>query len=207
MQVEMEQVEGRRFRIRARGVEVIVDDTVEAGGPGDGFRPTELLMGALAACMAGTMVTFADRQGIEIRVTVDRRRGRSREEPKSDRASQHRHARGRRGGRSPGGRARAGCLGVQDPQHVDEVVRNGARVLGAYVTALVSPEWLAGRLDDPSLTILEVSFYRPDRAAWFHGHIPGSHYVYWKDFCWDDTERRFPDSEVMSARLGPVGCR
>ena len=67
MRVEMEQVEGRRFRIRARGVEVIVDDTVEAGGPGDGFRPTELLMGALAACMAGTMVTFADRQGIEIR--------------------------------------------------------------------------------------------------------------------------------------------
>lgn len=68
MRVEMEQVEGRRFRVRARGVELIVDDTLEAGGPGDGFRPSELLMGALATCMAGTMLNFARNQDI----TVDR---------------------------------------------------------------------------------------------------------------------------------------
>ena len=48
MHIEMEQIEGRRFRIKARGLELIVDDTIEAGGPGDGFRPSELLMGALA---------------------------------------------------------------------------------------------------------------------------------------------------------------
>lgn len=66
MHVELEQVEGRRFRIRARGVELIVDDTIEAGGPGDGFRPSELLMGALSACMAGTMLNFANNQGIEV---------------------------------------------------------------------------------------------------------------------------------------------
>lgn len=66
MRIEMEQVEGRRFKITARGVEVIVDDTIEAGGPGDGFRPSELLLGALATCMAGTMLTFARNQEIPV---------------------------------------------------------------------------------------------------------------------------------------------
>ena len=45
---------------------MIVDDTIEAGGPGDGFRPTEPLLGALTACMAGTMINFADNQSIAI---------------------------------------------------------------------------------------------------------------------------------------------
>jgi len=67
MRVELTQLEGRRFKISARGLEVIVDDTVEAGGPGDGFRPTELLLGALAACMSGTMLNFAVDQDIAIR--------------------------------------------------------------------------------------------------------------------------------------------
>jgi uncharacterized OsmC-like protein len=72
MRIEMEQVEGRRFAIRARGNEVIVDDTIEAGGPGDGFRPSELLMGALAACMAGTMLTFARNQEIPVHgISID----------------------------------------------------------------------------------------------------------------------------------------
>ncbi len=62
----MEQVNGRRFKIKARDVELIVDDTLEAGGPGDGFRPSELLMGALAACMAGTMLNFARGQDIAV---------------------------------------------------------------------------------------------------------------------------------------------
>jgi uncharacterized OsmC-like protein len=66
MEVELHQIQGRRFAVRARGNEVIVDDTVEAGGPGDGFRPSELLLGALAACMAGTMTNFATDQDIAI---------------------------------------------------------------------------------------------------------------------------------------------
>ncbi len=66
MEIELHQVEGRRFAIRARGNEVIIDDTVEAGGPGDGFRPTELLLGALAACMTGTMINFAVDQSIGV---------------------------------------------------------------------------------------------------------------------------------------------
>jgi uncharacterized OsmC-like protein len=66
MRVEIEQIDGRRFKIRARGMEAIVDDTAEAGGPDDGFRPTELLMGALGSCMAGTMLNFARNQGISV---------------------------------------------------------------------------------------------------------------------------------------------
>lgn len=67
MQVEVEQLEWRRMAIRARGLELVVDDTVEAGGPGDGWRPSELLLGALGTCMIGTMLTFARNQGIEVR--------------------------------------------------------------------------------------------------------------------------------------------
>ena len=47
------------MEIDARGVTTVVDDLVEDGGPGDGFRPTELLVGALGACTMGTVLTFA----------------------------------------------------------------------------------------------------------------------------------------------------
>lgn len=67
MHVEVDQIAGRRFAIRARGLEIVVDDTAERGGPGDGFRPTELLLGGLGACMMGTMITFARNQDIPIR--------------------------------------------------------------------------------------------------------------------------------------------
>jgi putative redox protein len=66
VQVQVEQIDGRRLVIKARGNEIIVDDTLEAGGPGDGFRPTELLMGALGACMIGTMINFARSQDITV---------------------------------------------------------------------------------------------------------------------------------------------
>ncbi len=66
MNVEIEQIDGRRMRIKARGNEIIVDDTIEAGGPGDGFRPSELLLGALGTCMIGTMITFARNQEITV---------------------------------------------------------------------------------------------------------------------------------------------
>ncbi len=73
------------------------------------------------------------------------------------------------------------------------------------MAGLVSPEWLEEHLDDPDVVIAEVSFYLPDKAAWFDGHIPGSHYVWWKDFCWADDVRQFPSPEVMADRLGRLG--
>lgn len=73
------------------------------------------------------------------------------------------------------------------------------------MAGLVSPEWLEAHLDDPSVVVVDVSFYLPDRAAWFDGHIPGSHYVWWKDFCWQDEMRQFPSPEIMGSRLGELG--
>jgi thiosulfate/3-mercaptopyruvate sulfurtransferase len=73
------------------------------------------------------------------------------------------------------------------------------------VSGLVSPSWLERRLGDPGFVLLEVSFYPPDKAAWFRGHIPGSRYVYWKDLCWHDTDRQFPEPAVMAQRLGRLG--
>ena len=72
MHVTVDRLEGRRFSVKARGLELIIDDTVENGGPGDGFRPTELLLGGLGACMMGTMINFARNQDIPITdVTMD----------------------------------------------------------------------------------------------------------------------------------------
>ncbi len=71
---------------------------------------------------------------------------------------------------------------------------------------LVSPDWLESRLGDPSLVLLDISFYTPDKAAWFEGHIPGSHYVHWKSFCWEVPARRFASPQTMAQRLGGYGA-
>ena len=66
MRVEVRQIDGRRMEIDARGVTAVIDDLVEDGGPGDGFRPTELLVGALGACTMGTVLTFAKNTGLDV---------------------------------------------------------------------------------------------------------------------------------------------
>jgi len=73
------------------------------------------------------------------------------------------------------------------------------------MAGLVSPDWLGAHLDDPDVVIVEVSFYHPDTAAWFNGHISGSQYVWWKDLCWEDDVRQFPAADVMADRLGRLG--
>ncbi len=71
--------------------------------------------------------------------------------------------------------------------------------------SLLSPDDLLERANDESLTLLEVSFYRPDRAAYVAGHIPGACYAYWKDLLWDDLRREFAPPSVLAARLGELG--
>ena len=70
---------------------------------------------------------------------------------------------------------------------------------------LVSTRWLADHLDDAAVVILEVSIDPPDKAAYRAGHIPGSHFVYWKDLLWHDTDREFPSPEVLAERLRAFG--
>lgn len=71
--------------------------------------------------------------------------------------------------------------------------------------ALVSTQWLADHLDDPSVVILEVSIDPPSKAAYASGHIPGARYVYWKDLLWHDSDREFPSPEVLATRLQALG--
>jgi thiosulfate/3-mercaptopyruvate sulfurtransferase len=70
---------------------------------------------------------------------------------------------------------------------------------------LVPTQWLADHLDDPTVVILEVSIDPPNKADYRIGHIPGAHFVYWKDLLWHDTDREFPSPEVLAERLRELG--
>jgi thiosulfate/3-mercaptopyruvate sulfurtransferase len=74
------------------------------------------------------------------------------------------------------------------------------------LSLLVSTDWLAQRLDDTSVVIVEVVFDQPAKAAYYSsGHIPGAVYAWWKDLCWHDTDRQFPEPGVMAGRLEALG--
>ncbi|MFP3914838.1 MAG: sulfurtransferase [Actinomycetota bacterium] len=73
------------------------------------------------------------------------------------------------------------------------------------VPHLISPEWLAEHLEDPDVVILEVAFHPPGSPASEPGRIPRSMAIWWKDLCWDETDRQFPDPATMAARLEELG--
>lgn len=58
--VVVERVRGRRLEIRAGTALAIVDRD------GDGFRSTELLLGALGSCTLGTLLSAAEAAGIAV---------------------------------------------------------------------------------------------------------------------------------------------
>ncbi len=71
-------------------------------------------------------------------------------------------------------------------------------------TRLVTPEWLAAHLDDPTVKVAEISFAAQD-TAYERGHIPGARWWYWKALCWDDDIRELVTPAQMAARLGAAG--
>ena len=72
-------------------------------------------------------------------------------------------------------------------------------------SSLVSTQWLADHLDDPTVVILEVSIDPLAEADYRIGHIPGAHFVYWKDLLWHDSDREFASPEVLAERLRALG--
>lgn len=70
---------------------------------------------------------------------------------------------------------------------------------------LVTGEWLEERIDDPSVVRIHVSFHPMPKSEWPGGHIPGAHFVWWKELCWHETDRRFPGPEEMARRLAAYG--
>ncbi len=61
-----------RQEIVARGKTVVADEPTDLGGTDEGPTPYELLLGALGACTAMTIVLYAKRKGWQVeRVTVE----------------------------------------------------------------------------------------------------------------------------------------
>ena len=69
---------------------------------------------------------------------------------------------------------------------------------------LVSTDWLADHLDDPSVRIVEISFAE-DSATYDAGHIPGAVWWYWKAALWDEADREFATTEQIAERLASIG--
>jgi thiosulfate/3-mercaptopyruvate sulfurtransferase len=75
----------------------------------------------------------------------------------------------------------------------------------SITSPLVSTQWLADHLEEPSVVVLEVSIDPLAKADYEGGHIPGALFVYWKDLLWHDSDREFPSPEVLAGRLGALG--
>lgn len=73
-----------------------------------------------------------------------------------------------------------------------------------HTPVLVSTDWLAARLDDPSVRIAEVKL-EPDDADYARGHVPGAMAWYWKDVFWDDTSREFVAPRQVAERMSEYG--
>ena len=69
---------------------------------------------------------------------------------------------------------------------------------------LVTTAWLEDHLGDPNVRILEVSAQLDD-ATYRKGHVPGAMRWFWKDLCWNDSDRQFVTPEELSQRLGSIG--
>ena len=69
-------------------------------------------------------------------------------------------------------------------------------------TPLVSTEWLAGRLSDPTIAIVEVD---EDTEAYVVGHIPGAVSLHWQHELQSSPRRDFIDGDELAALLGSKG--
>jgi uncharacterized OsmC-like protein len=77
MSVVVESGDGLRQEILVRGKRVVADEPVEVGGTDQGPDPYELLLGALGACTAMTILMYARRkkwQVDHVRVELDHSR-------------------------------------------------------------------------------------------------------------------------------------
>jgi thiosulfate/3-mercaptopyruvate sulfurtransferase len=73
----------------------------------------------------------------------------------------------------------------------------------AIPASLVDAAWVAARMGDPKVRLIEVDM--EGTKAYEAGHIPGAFGWHWKTVLWDPLRREFPDPETMAARLGAAG--
>lgn len=72
----------------------------------------------------------------------------------------------------------------------------------AYPDALIETSWLADRLGDPSICIVEAGF---DHGSYGEGHIPGAVAWSWKDDFQHPVRNDLPDRAGIEALLGRSG--
>jgi thiosulfate/3-mercaptopyruvate sulfurtransferase len=70
---------------------------------------------------------------------------------------------------------------------------------------IVSVEWLKSNLLDPTIKVIEISAKKGLEANYIKKHIPGSFNFWWKDLCWDNTDRQFVTPNQLAKRLGDIG--
>jgi len=73
------------------------------------------------------------------------------------------------------------------------------------MSSLVETEWLADRISDPNVRVVEINW--DGREDYLQGHLPGAVGWNWKAALWDPFERQFPTDEEFAARLGAVGIK
>lgn len=66
MKVQVTQVSGQRFTVRGGAAMLTVDVPPQQGGQPGSFSSGELLLGALGACMLGTLVEAESLQGTRV---------------------------------------------------------------------------------------------------------------------------------------------
>ncbi|WP_055477069.1 sulfurtransferase [Gordonia sp. HS-NH1] len=71
-------------------------------------------------------------------------------------------------------------------------------------SAFVGVDWLARRLPDPDVVVIEVTD-DPDHVDG-PGVIPGARSVFWKRLLWHETSRRFADPADLAERLRVLGA-
>ncbi|MBM3511369.1 MAG: sulfurtransferase [Alphaproteobacteria bacterium] len=73
----------------------------------------------------------------------------------------------------------------------------------AQTTALVDPAWLAARLDDPKVKVIEIAVEKLD--SYNVGHVPGAQAWIWKDKLWDARMREFPSAKDFATLCRTAG--
>lgn len=66
MKLVVERMNGHRLEARSDTATVVVDKVAAQDGGAGAFRSVELLLAGLGTCMIGTMLTFAEKQGIPV---------------------------------------------------------------------------------------------------------------------------------------------
>lgn len=77
MELSIAYLDGVRFEVRARGHEIVCDQTTEDGGQNAGMSPPELLLASLGSCVAFYALQYLKARnlaqtGLEVAITAEK---------------------------------------------------------------------------------------------------------------------------------------